>query len=104
MHISTSGGPGQVSTNFYGSSSNPVTLASYATPSIDWNVTLSISGNNGFPIYTVQYTHDCFPAYELYAGNQRIYDYKPSSYNPMSFAACLAGFGQINGIKRGSLY
>jgi len=61
----------------YGGANNPLSLGS---PEINWNYTI---GLNSFipssPWYTLNYTHDCFPAHEVFVGNQQIHGYMPSS-------------------------
>lgn len=105
MHVSTSGTPGTVSVNFYGGAGNPVSFAGQYAPDINWNVAVSISANGvQYPRYSLTYTHDCFPAYELYVGHQRLYGYMPSNYHPEIFSFCLLGVAQVSGSAVGVIF
>lgn len=104
MYVSVSGSQGTVTTNFYGSAQDATTILGSNTPSTDWNVTFTISTSNpAFPAYTVNYTHDCYPAYEAYIGTQLVYGFKPSSNSRATIVACLAGAFQIQGSTIGTV-
>jgi len=59
--------------------------------------------NPASPAYTFEYTHDCFPAHEAYIGTPRIYGFMPNDYSGGHIAACLAGYGQIQGTVLGQV-
>ena len=104
MHVSVSGGGSTVHANFYGSATDLATAAQSWAPSLDWNVTYTIStANPVIPAYTIEYTHDCYPAHEAYIGTQLVYGYKPSSNGAFAVGTCLAGLGQISGATIGTV-
>ena len=48
--------------------------------------------------YTIRYTHDCFPAHEVWIKDQQlIYGYMPSSASFSTVSYCLFGVAQIVG-------
>jgi hypothetical protein len=102
-HIDVWGGAGQVTAHLYGAATNNAVSPGKA-PSIDWDFLLNISTANPItPGYTLNYTHDCFPAHELYIGTQRIYGYMPAQSDPGNVGLCLAGVGQISGSVKGTV-
>ena len=83
-------GQNQQSVQFSGSITNPLT-PDWATPSIDWNVSVRIDNSNAAaPTYGIVGQHDCFPAWEAYIGNQLINSYTPSDYSTATIAGCLS--------------
>jgi hypothetical protein len=104
MHVDTNGGGGEALVHFYGSALNATTWPVTADP-IDWDATLTINtgSNPASPAWTFSYTHDCFPAFEAYIGSQRIYDWKPTSYQWVNIGACLHGYNQRVGSKNGNV-
>jgi hypothetical protein len=105
MHVAVSGSAPSISANFYAGISNPVSPPG-VTPDINWNITIAINTTNPItPSYTVNYTHDCYPAYEVFHGAQPLYGYKPPGHNPLTnLAPCLYGFGQIVGSTAGTIF
>ena len=99
MHLSLSGGSGIIHANFWGSAKDEASDLGSATPGTDWNVTYTINAasNPVTPGYTIEYTHECYPAYEAYIGTQRVYGYKQNSNSAITLASCLSGVGQVVG-------
>lgn len=90
---------------FHGGAANP--LSPPGTPEITWDITVEVSkATPATPSYKIAFTHDCFPAFEVYIGMQLIHDWTPTGYNPISnITYCLTGFGQITGGPRsGTIY
>jgi hypothetical protein len=78
---------------------NPLT-PDWATPSIDWNVSVRIDNSNpAAPKYGIIGQHDCFPAWEAYIGSKLIYSYPPSDYSATTIAGCLSATWPYNPIN-----
>lgn len=103
MHIDIAGSAASkfATARMYGSAGNPLTPPG-VTPNINWDVTVQVSKANPMvPTYSILFTHDCFPAFEVYVGSQRIHEWTPTGYNPITdIAYCLSGFGAISGGPR----
>lgn len=93
--------PGVVTANMYGSGSDLAAITGSLSPSIDYNFTITLNSNQNQA--TVAYTHDCYPAYELYVSNTLIYGRLPPVNSPTYLSFCLAGFNQVSGITTVSL-
>jgi hypothetical protein len=93
-----------MSARFYGGAADPV--SAFPAPQTNWDVTVSIATINPvFPSYTVQYSHNCYPAFEVYIGSQQIYGFMPSGNNPfLDIIPCLLGIGQITGQSIGTVF
>jgi hypothetical protein len=103
---SVSGGSGSVTANIWVSSTNMATKRGPdLTPSINWNVTYTIdaASNPAIPTWTLEYTHDCFPAYEMYIGAQLLYRFTPTDNSARYIAFCLAGVNQVQDTKIGTV-
>lgn len=105
LHVEVSGNAGTrlASAHFYGEAANPLVSGS---PPISWDISVSISNQTppSLPSYTISYTHDCFPAFEVYIGSQMIYGRYPLGYDPYSVIGyCLGGGGQISGLATGTI-
>ena len=88
-------GPNQMQVAFTGGAGNPL---SGESPNIDWSFQIGLNAlNPTAPRFTLSYNHDCFPAHELWIGNQQIHGYIPPSNDFVTVLACLSGFGQIAG-------
>lgn len=100
-----SGGFGVVSAELYGDATNMATTYPQLTPSITWdfNYTINAASNPTFPAWTLQYTHDCYPAHEVYIGAQLIYGFKPTSNSPANVGLCLAGVNPVSGSSIGTV-
>ncbi|HLJ17920.1 MAG TPA: hypothetical protein VKV15_25715, partial [Bryobacteraceae bacterium] len=104
MHVAVSSAPGGATANLYGSGMNPLEPFPIFTPSIDWNITVTVStANPVFPVYTVEYTHDCFPAFEVYIGTQLIHGTLPTAYDVTTITACLEGAFPVVGSAVGPI-
>jgi len=105
MHVAVSGTAPLVTANFYGSASDPVSSVSPHAPPTSWNITATVNTSNPLlPTYTLVYTHKCYPDFEVYEGGRPLYQFQASGNDPATLAYCLAGLGQISGIKAGSLF
>ena len=105
LHADVSGNAGArlASAHFYGGAANPLV---FGAPEISWDISVSISNPTPplLPSYTISYTHDCFPAFEVYIGSQGIHQSSPAGYDPVSdISYCLLGFGQISGLVSGTV-
>ncbi len=87
--------------NLYGFSTNLATTIGSWAPAINWNFTLTInSAANSFALF---YTHDCFPAEELFVNGKPVYTFLPNSYDPNHIGSCLFGSGSIQSSTSGGL-
>jgi hypothetical protein len=96
MHIDVTGDASSRRANarFYGGANNPLV----ASPEINWDVLVVVSTwIPASPHYTISFTHDCFPAHEVYIGKQRIHEWTPTSYTVANVASCLGGFAPVRG-------
>lgn len=58
-----------------GSADNPLV----ASASIDWDLTLTIDVAGGEPHWTLEGTHNNFPAYEIFVNGQKVHGHSPGS-------------------------
>jgi hypothetical protein len=105
MHVDISGGAPTAGAHMYGSAQDPVAPIPTLTPSLDWDFTVAVTAANpSSPTYNVLFSHDCYPAFELYINNVAVYTRKPTDDNTSTIVSCLYGFGPISGSTSGSLY
>ena len=90
------GGPASINVAMWGGAGNP--LEPFA-PDISWNYSIDVNNNNpSSPTYTIEGSHDCFPAHEAWIGSQQLHGYAPplpGAYNVFTIGGCLIGFNQI---------
>ena len=106
MYHGVSGGQPIVATQFSAAINNPVSFQVDSQHNIDWNFIVAINTSNPLlPTFSLTYTHDCYPDYEVYEHGRSLYTFAAVGHNPITnIAPCLYGFGQISGIKSGSLF
>jgi hypothetical protein len=76
------------SVQIWGGSANPLVNPS---PDIDWNYTITISNPTvSSATVTINGSHDCFPAHEVYVGRQQIHGFTPT-VNVTQLTSCLLG-------------
>ena len=92
----------QLQVRFWGGANNPLT----PSPEINWDHTIDLTAVPGYPaLYTIRYTHDCFPAHEAWIKDQQLmYGFTPGSSDPVTVTYCLSGFGQITGQNTSQIY
>jgi antitoxin (DNA-binding transcriptional repressor) of toxin-antitoxin stability system len=71
-----------------GNSVNPLPLFSAG---ISWNFTLTIDTSEEIARWTLNGTHDCFPAHELYINGQPIHQRAPTDHSFTTLSNCLIG-------------
>ena len=69
---------------------NPLVLTSRVIGQIDWNVNLSIDTLNNE--YTIAGSSTCYPAFEMYINNTRIFGKLPSDNRFSTLLGCLSEF------------
>ncbi len=75
------------------------------SPSIDWDIGITIDTSGPAPIYEISGTWDGYPAAELYINNQPVFTFTPGN-GPSSFGdllKLLPGYGDFDFATRGTL-
>ena len=89
----------------HGGAGNPLVPAVSIMPEITWDYTVDFgSPTRSSMKYALTVKHDCYPAYEVYIGDKKVYTYSPSSHGAASIALCLGGITpQVMTTRTGSL-
>jgi hypothetical protein len=75
------------------------------SPSIDWDIGITIDTSGPEPIYEVNGTWDGYPAVELYINRQPAFTFMPGQESASSrdLIKLLPGYGDVHFVRRGSL-
>jgi hypothetical protein len=83
--------------NFVGSGQNPLEYTGPGSPSISWNLTVTINESNpAVPTAQVSGTHTCYPAHNVKVNGTVVYDSQtnygmPAANSVAYLAECLTG-------------
>jgi hypothetical protein len=75
------------------------------SPSIDWDIGITIDTSGPEPIYEVSGTWDGYPAVELYVNRQPVFTFMPGQESASSrdLLKLLPGYGDVRFVRRGCL-
>ena len=75
------------------------------SPSIDWDIGITIDTSGPEPIYEVTGTWDGYPAVELYINRQPVFTFMPENKQGSSrdLLKLLPGYGDFRFVRRGRL-
>jgi hypothetical protein len=75
------------------------------SPSIDWDIGVTIDTSGPEPTYEVAGTWDGYPAAELYINRQPVFTYMPreGSSSSLDLLKLLPGYGDVRFVRRGRL-